>query len=908
VDTKRIRRDAGKVTDLGSVAGVDRDSAPVADGLDRRFEAVVLVSDDVIGRAEVAPLIQAFRKTGGAVGVVSLSPLEQLVKLLAAAPASGELLLAGAGGARRAVITPVIEIDDPAGPSGITEAAPQLARDVDATRWIMARLWEYGIGPSATLLVCAAENVRNRLDHLLGPEAAGVTVAVMGGPDDTKPSSGTMQFVSLLTDQVRRRERGELPSAVAERGWRFAVDQFDPELERVNGALLSLGDGYIGTSGAPLVADPNTHPWALAIGVYDGEGPDTRLLTGPVAFRLPFDLTPEALLRRVLDLRTGVLYEDAAATSAGPVRSARFVSLAQPATLAFRARCSSDVGVPTRLEPPSDDPVYDEGEERDFAWMRVAGSPGSTVAAAGTAGIAREAAAGQIIERLAAYQGSPEGLPDPREVLGRAATAAGVGFDRLLAEHRRAWAARWADGDVTVEGDDELQLAIRFALFHLFASVPDSGEAAVGARGLTGRGYRGHVFWDADTFVLPCMAATHPASARAMLEYRIRRLPAAIDAARAAGHSGARFPWESAHSGRDVTPTFARDRTGNTVSIRTGQLEEHIVADVAWAASHYADWTGDEEFIRGPGLRLLVETARYWASRIRLASDGTAHLYGVIGPDEYHEPVDDNAYTNVMARWNLRRAADVVEASGSSAATTDEVRQWRVLASALVDGYDANTGVYEQFAGFGRLDPLIIAEVAPRRPIAADLLLGADRVRASQVIKQADVLMLHHLVPDEIAPDSLVPNLEFYEPRTAHGSSLSPAIHASLFARARDFRRALDALHIASRIDLDDLTATTASGLHLATMGGLWQALVFGFAGLRPTAGRLRLDPHLPPAWGALDVRVRFHGARVRVHCEKDSLSIDAEAPVDITVGGAPFVADQQGLRLRRISAEWRVE
>ena len=208
---------------------------------------------------------------------------------------------------------------------------------------------------------------------------------------------------------------------------------------------------------------------------------------------------------------------------------------------------------------------------------------------------------------------------------------------------------------------------------------------------------------------------------------------------------------------------------------------------MAWAASCYVDWTGDQEFARGPGLRLFVETARYWWSRIRLDNTGRAHLYGVIGPDEYHETVDDNAFTNVMARWNLRRAADAVEAAPTAASDVDldEIARWRELADALIDGYDPITRVYEQFAGFNQLQSLLIADVAPRRPIAADLLLGADRVRATQVIKQADVLMLHHLVPDEVEPNTLEPNLRFYGPRTAHGSSLSPAIHAALYARAR---------------------------------------------------------------------------------------------------------------------------
>ena len=228
------------------------------------------------------------------------------------------------------------------------------------------------------------------------------------------------------------------------------------------------------------------------------------------------------------------------------------------------------------------------------------------------------------------------------------------------------------------------------------------------------------------------------------------------------------------------------------VPIRTGQLEEHIVAEVAWAACCYVDWSGDEEFAAGPGRRdpggdgSLLGVADPCSM-----PDGSAHIYGVIGPDEYHESVDDNAYTNVMARWNLRRAASTVEADDD--VDEDERRRWLELADALVDGYDPDTGIYEQFAGFDKLEPLIIAEVAPRRPIAADLLLGAERVTRSPGHQTGGR-------PDAPPPRSrrsggrsLGPNLRFYEPRTAHGSSLSPATHASLLARVGECDKAVEA-------------------------------------------------------------------------------------------------------------------
>ena len=278
--------------------------------------------------------------------------------------------------------------------------------------------------------------------------------------------------------------------------------------------------------------------------------------------------------------------------------------------------------------------------------------------------------------------------PDPTEALRAVREIEGCGFERLLVEQREAWARRWGKADIGIDGDPELQLAVRLALFHLIASVGDRGESALGARGLSGLAYRGHVFWDSDVFVLPFFAATHPPAARALLEYRLRRLPAARDAARRLGRAGARFPWESARSGDDVTPPIVHDRTGRLVPIRTGELEEHIVADVAWAASCYLDWTGDKEFAAGPGLTLFVDTARYWASRIRVDQQGRGHIDGVIGPDEYHEPVDDNAYTNVMARWNLRRAAAAAESNGVAAA---ERGRWLSMAEALVDGYEPET-------------------------------------------------------------------------------------------------------------------------------------------------------------------------------------------------------------------------
>jgi trehalose/maltose hydrolase-like predicted phosphorylase len=706
----------------------------------------------------------------------------------------------------------------------------------DAARWIFAELWQRGIGPSLVLIAGDEFGPLGGIDgsdsFLLVPEAAravafSVGVEPTGTPADVLALRGGPQlFLRVLADQLERRRRWDVPELDGSPEWSLVFEPVDPRMQRVEATLLTLADGRLGTRGDPLFAARPDTPTVVHSGVYTGSGPTTELAACPDWTDLGAREEGGAVTRR-LDLHTGVLREEGAT-------ALRFSALAHPGTVALRAHL--DTNLPKAR------------------WRRR----GKEVMA-----VLRDHRRGQVFERIGAYDS------DAALAEAAAANAAEAGFERLLREQREEWARRWADADIVLEGDPELQRAIRFALFHLIASVPDRGEAAVGARGLSGHAYRGHVFWDSDVFVLPFLAATHPQAARAMLEYRLRRLPAALEAARLLGRSGARFPWESAAEGFDVTPASARLASGELVRIRTGELEEHIVGDVAWAAACYIDWTGDTAFEIGPGRPLFVETARYWNSRVRFDADGRAHIYGVIGPDEYHEPVDDNAFTNVLARWNLRRAAQLAGVAEA------ERRRWLAVADALVDGYDRASGIYEQFSGFLKLEPLVIEELAPHRPIAADLLLGAERTRGAQVLKQPDVLMLHHLLPGEVVEGSLVPNLDFYEPRTAHGSSLSPAINASVLARAGRYRPALEALQIAARMDLDDLTGSTAGGLHLATMGGLWQALAFGFGGIRPTAERLRVEPRLPPEWNALEFCLRFRGRPLRLRLDRSGVSTE---------------------------------
>lgn len=682
---------------------------------------------------------------------------------------------------------------------------------------------------------------------------------------------GEAELCRLLDGEIRRRRRGRPPDIGEDPSWALREDG-DPIRRRVVESLFTVGAGGIATRGAVEEARPGAEPSVLVAGVYTGRGADEHLLDGPIWTGLDIEPAPVAD-HQVLDLRTGTLarHEDAD----HPLRTLRFASITRPGVVAMRAEAPAGrLRLGKALRPPPGADMSEGVLDGRRSWARTGGTSGVTAVAWQRLSGGGES---RTAERIAAYAAGTCGQRTPTGLVATLDAARRAGFDRLLGEHRAAWADRWDAVDVEVPDDPDLESAVRFALFQLWSNADGRRrEAAVGARGLSGSGYSGHVFWDADVYVLPAVVTMHPRLATAMVDYRFHRLPAARAAARAAGRAGARFPWESASDGSDVTPSSGYVG-GVPVRIRTGRSEEHITADVAWAAWHCARWTGRSGHLRAR--RALLEgTARYWASRCRVDDDGRAHIDDVIGPDEYHEGVSDNAFTNVMARWNLRAAAAVTTSSGQR-------RAWTSLAASLVDGYRPDTGLYEQFAGYFGLEPVKIDDIA-RPPVAADVLLGRDRLAATQIIKQPDALMLHHLVPEEVRPGSLVPNVDFYLPRTAHGSSLSPAISASLLARAGRPEEALRLLRTAARIDLDDLTGTTAAGLHLAAMGGVWQALLQGFAGVRVRDGTMLVDPSLPDSWRTLGLRFRCLGRRVRLRITPDDVRVEVDVPLRVAVAG----------------------
>ena len=764
----------------------------------------------------------------------------------------------------------------------------------ESLRWLLARWWDAGIGPG--LAVIAGDEmgplggVRGSDHHMVVPEAQRASVLSVGVEPEGVPQEvahiggGPGAFLTFLEEQTVRHQTHELPGIDIDPLWSITVVGADHELESVRQVLLTLASGTIGSGGATCLRHPTVTPTVFVAGAFEGAGEESRLLRLPIWQESSAPLPSDAEVRRVLDLRTGLLWQDVS----GTIRRVRALGLTAVHRAGVAALAVEGLDADDRPRLVSyRHPTKADARTRvaDHSSDQQVDCEGGAVTVSATTHLFASAS-GPRADLVAQYRrhaaGAEPVIPDVPDV------------DTLVREHRNAWAARWRQADVVIRGDDELQRAVRFALFHLMSQAPDDAEAFVGARGLTGEAYRGHIFWDADVFVLPFLALTNPPAARAMLEYRIRRLPEARARAVSFGQAGARFPWESAATGEDVTPARMRDQTGREVIIRTGAYEEHIVADVAWAACVYADWTGDTRFMGGPGGELMVETARYWASRCRRDDAGRMHINAVIGPDEYHEIVNDNAFTNVMARWNLRRALRLHD-QGLVHVDAHELEVWRDAAANLVDGYDPDTQLYEQFAGFYALAPFDLAQAVPHRPVAADLLVGHDVVSRSQIVKQADVLMLHHMVPEEVAAGSLAANFAYYEPRTAHGSSLSPGVHAGLLARLGRTDEAVELLRLVARLDLDDITGTTAGGLHLAAMGSLWQALAFGFAGLQLTADGIALDPHVPAGWTTFVLPVQVRGNAVRITVNGNQLEVHAATPITIALPAGVTVQASPG-------------
>ncbi len=362
------------------------------------------------------------------------------------------------------------------------------------------------------------------------------------------------------------------------------------------------------------------------------------------------------------------------------------------------------------------------------------------------------------------------------------------------------------------------------------------------------------------------------------------------------------YAWESADSGAEATPEQVIGPDRAVIEILNGRQEQHISADVAYAVWQYWQATADETFLRTAGAEILFETARFWASRATLEADGKRHIRGVIGPDEYHESIDDNAFTNVMARWNILRALDTVtflrksfagdwsEISGRLSIDDAELALWSDCAATLVAGQDPKSGLVEQFAGYFQLEDIDLRPFA-KRSVPMDVVLGRDRVQQSQILKQADVVALLALLPGEFTPADRARNFDYYESRCSHGSSLSRIMHAVVAARLGKTEMALRFFEEAAAIDLSDTRVAIVGGIHIATQGGIWLAAVMGFAGVSLREDGLSFDPKMPPHWHDAEFRLQWRGRRLHVAIEvaarRITLTLEAGATMCVYVGAA---------------------
>ncbi|MGW2700338.1 glycoside hydrolase family 65 protein [Streptomyces sp. NPDC001340] len=715
-------------------------------------------------------------------------------------------------------------------------------------------------------------------------------------------------------------------------GWRGNLDEGEPH---------GLPGSYLNG-----VHEVHPLPYAEAGYGYPESGQTVIDVTNGKILRLlvddePFDLRYGRLVahERVLDLRRGVLERTVEWTSpAGStvrVRSTRLVSLTQRAVAAVayeveavgrrsRVVIQSELVANEQLPGSNGDPRAAMAlqspleREDDLAagnrlrlvhrtrrsGLRVAvaadhvvtGPERTTTRSESGGDVARLTVTSVLepgqtlrVEKLVAHGWSgTRSLPAMADQVDAAlAAAAHDGWQGLLDEQRAYLDDFWSGADVEVDGDEEIQQAVRFALFHVLQAGARAEQRAIPAKGLTGSGYDGHAFWDTEMFVLPVLTHTAPEAVAEALRWRYNTLDEARERATQLGLGGAAFPWRTIQGAEGSAYWPA------------GTAAFHVNADIADAVVRYVEATGDTRFEREAGVELLVETARLWRSLGHHDHHGVFHIDGVTGPDEYSAVADDNTYTNLMARQNLLAAADAVERHPREAerlgVDAEESAAWRDAAEAVHVPYNDEIGVHEQHAGFTRYQRWDFAQT---RPEQYPLLLNFpyfDLYR-KQVVKQADLVLAMYTCGDRFDDEQVARNFAYYEPLTVRDSSLSACCQAVIAAQAGHLRLAYDYTAEAALMDLEDLEHNTRDGLHIASLAGTWMALVAGFGGLRRDGGGLRFAPRLPERLSRLAFSLQFRGRRLRVEIGADKVTYTL-------LDGEPLTLHHHGEALR-VSAD----
>ena len=472
-----------------------------------------------------------------------------------------------------------------------------------------------------------------------------------------------------------------------------------------------------------------------------------------------------------------------------------------------------------------------------------------------------------------------------------------VGREVVEIEQRDWLGTYWANADVQLDGQPELQQAVRWCLFQLAQAAGRVDGGGIAAKGVTGSGYHGHYFWDTEVYLVPFFTHTSPELARRALRFRIAMLDAARQRARELSQAGALFPWRTIN-GLEASAYYA-----------AGTAQYHIDADVAWAMCKYADVCDDPGFLLGEALPVLVETARLWADLgFFRGPERSFHIHSVTGPDEYSTVVNNNLYTNLMARANLERAAQAVRflrtsdpdayarASADLGLSDREVACWESAAAAMTIPFDERFGVHAQDDGFLTREVWDLANTPSEN---TPLLLHYHPlvIYRFQVLKQADAILALFLAGDSFTPAQKRADFEYYDPITTGDSTLSAVVQSIIAAEVGYQDRALASFLEGIYVDLADLHHNTGDGVHIASAGGVWNALVYGFGGLRDHQGRISLDPRLPQGWSALRFGFVLCGSRVRAELTASELLLTLQDGPGgtLTVRGTEVALDHNG-------------
>lgn len=458
-----------------------------------------------------------------------------------------------------------------------------------------------------------------------------------------------------------------------------------------------------------------------------------------------------------------------------------------------------------------------------------------------------------------------------------------LNFKGRFNSHAKVWQDKWNDSNIEIQGDDEANNAVKFNIYHLLICANEHDyKANVGAKSLSGEGYKGHIFWDTEIFLLPFYIYTQPETAKALIMYRYNTMQDAKQYAKENGCEGARFAWEATDTGQEATPPWTADGVHR---IWCGERELHITSAVVFGVLSYYQITKDIDFFLDYGLEILFETSRFWNSRLEFnKKEDRYELNNVEGPDEFHELVNNNVYTNWLTKWSLEQSYNfynefektepqkLQKLTSKLNITKKEVEEWNTKSSKIYIPFDEKKKLVEEFEGYFKLKEVPITVWDENAmPVYPD---GYDHFNCHEttLIKQPDVLMLMYLLPDEFTSEIKKINYDYYEQRTMHKSSLSPSIHTIMGIETQNYERAFQYFNRSAFVDLVDNQGNTNWGMHIASAGGTWQAIVNGFGGMRIKNEQLTFKPWLPKTWQSIQFKIKWQKDEIEIHISQKKI------------------------------------